>query len=163
MSSFSLAPTPTKVLGLIIVLIFQENPSEKDLNQGTLVIFNLDPSVSNEEVRQIFGAYGEVKEVRMLLQVLITFIMFLSSLYSCWLCFGFYLQIRETPNKKHHKFIEFYDVRASEAALRSLNKSEIAGKRIKLEPSRPGGTRRKYDYDLSPMFLNNNFLIPQLG
>ncbi|CAN6209051.1 unnamed protein product [Urochloa humidicola] len=90
----------------------KDNPSDKDLNQGTLVIFNLDPSVSNEEVRQIFGAYGEVKE------------------------------IRETPNKKHHKFIEFYDVRAAEAALRSLNKSEIAGKRIKLEPSRPGGTRR---------------------
>ncbi|KAL5212144.1 hypothetical protein ABZP36_022991 [Zizania latifolia] len=90
----------------------KENPSDKDLNQGTLVIFNLDPSVSNEEVRQIFGIYGEVKE------------------------------IRETPNKKHHKFIEFYDVRAAEAALRSLNKSEIAGKRIKLEPSRPGGTRR---------------------
>uniref|UniRef100_A0A0D9VKB2 RRM domain-containing protein n=1 Tax=Leersia perrieri TaxID=77586 RepID=A0A0D9VKB2_9ORYZ len=90
----------------------KENPSDKDLNQGTLVIFNLDPSVSNEEVRQIFGTYGEVKE------------------------------IRETPNKKHHKFIEFYDVRAAEAALRSLNKSEIAGKRIKLEPSRPGGTRR---------------------
>uniref|UniRef100_K3XVD0 RRM domain-containing protein n=1 Tax=Setaria italica TaxID=4555 RepID=K3XVD0_SETIT len=90
----------------------KENPSDKDLNQGTLVIFNLDPSVSNEEVRQIFGAYGEVKE------------------------------IRETPNKKHHKFIEFYDIRAAEAALRSLNKSEIAGKRIKLEPSRPGGTRR---------------------
>ncbi|GJN06139.1 hypothetical protein PR202_ga23835 [Eleusine coracana subsp. coracana] len=95
----------------------KENPSDKDLNQGTLVIFNLDPSVSNEDVRRIFGAYGEVKE------------------------------IRETPNKKHHKFIEFYDVRASEAALRSLNKSEIAGKRIKLEPSRPGGTRRKYDYE----------------
>ncbi|CAL5045179.1 unnamed protein product [Urochloa decumbens] len=100
----------------------KENPSDKDLNQGTLVIFNLDPSVSNEEVRQIFGAYGEVKE------------------------------IRETPNKKHHKFIEFYDVRAAEAALRSLNKSEIAGKRIKLEPSRPGGTRRnlmqQHGYDL---------------
>lgn len=58
------------------------------------------------------------------------------------------MQIRETPNKKHHKFIEFYDVRAAEAALRSLNKSEIAGKRIKLEPSRPGGTRRKYGFVL---------------
>jgi RNA recognition motif-containing protein len=50
---------------MIAVLILQENPSDKDLNQGTLVIFNLDPSVSNEQVRQIFGAYGEVKEVRM--------------------------------------------------------------------------------------------------
>ncbi|XP_042434787.1 protein MEI2-like 2 [Zingiber officinale] len=90
----------------------KDNPSDKDVNQGTLVIFNLDPSVSNDDLRHIFGAYGEVKE------------------------------IRETPHKRHHKFIEFYDVRAAEAALRSLNKSDIAGKRIKLEPSRPGGARR---------------------
>ena len=34
-------------------------------------------------------------------------------------------------------------MRAAEAALRALNRSDIAGKRIKLEPSRPGGTRRK--------------------
>ncbi|XVF14496.1 hypothetical protein REPUB_Repub09cG0065200 [Reevesia pubescens] len=90
----------------------KDNPSEKDINQGTLVVFNLDPSVSNDDLRQIFGAYGEVKE------------------------------IRETPHKRHHKFIEFYDVRAAEAALRALNRSDIAGKRIKLEPSRPGGARR---------------------
>jgi RNA recognition motif-containing protein len=51
-------------------------------------------------------------------------------------------EIRETPHKKHHKFIEFYDVRAAEAALKALNRSDIAGKRIKLEPSRPGGARR---------------------
>ena len=43
--------------------MFQDNPSEKDINQGTLVVFNLDPSVSNDDLRQIFGAYGEVKEV----------------------------------------------------------------------------------------------------
>ncbi|XP_006360001.1 protein MEI2-like 2 [Solanum tuberosum] len=90
----------------------KENPSEKDINQGTLVVFNLDPSVSNEDLRQIFGVYGEVKE------------------------------IRETPHKRHHKFIEFYDVRAADAALKALNRSDIAGKRIKLEPSRPGGARR---------------------
>ncbi|KAA8526209.1 hypothetical protein F0562_008052 [Nyssa sinensis] len=90
----------------------KDNPSEKDINQGTLVVFNLDASVSNDDLRQIFGAYGEVKE------------------------------IRETPHKRHHKFIEFYDVRAAEAALKALNRSDIAGKRIKLEPSRPGGARR---------------------
>ncbi|KAL5979534.1 Protein MEI2-like 2 [Asimina triloba] len=90
----------------------KENPSEKDINQGTLVVFNLDSAVSNDELRQIFGVYGEIKE------------------------------IRETPHKRHHKFIEFYDVRAAEAALRALNRSDIAGKRIKLEPSRPGGARR---------------------
>ncbi|XP_031475062.1 protein MEI2-like 4 isoform X2 [Nymphaea colorata] len=90
----------------------KDNPSEKDINQGTLVVFNLDSSVSNDDLRQIFGVYGEIKE------------------------------IRETPHKRHHKFIEFYDVRAADAALRALNRSDIAGKRIKLEPSRPGGARR---------------------
>ncbi|XP_031475063.1 protein MEI2-like 4 isoform X3 [Nymphaea colorata] len=101
----------------------QDNPSEKDINQGTLVVFNLDSSVSNDDLRQIFGVYGEIKE------------------------------IRETPHKRHHKFIEFYDVRAADAALRALNRSDIAGKRIKLEPSRPGGARRlmqqiSHDLDL---------------
>lgn len=45
---------------------FQDNPSEKDVNQGTLVVFNLDASVSNDDLLQIFGAYGEVKEVQYL-------------------------------------------------------------------------------------------------
>jgi RNA recognition motif-containing protein len=39
----------------------KENPSEKDVNQGTLVVFNLDPNVTNEELMEIFGKYGEVK------------------------------------------------------------------------------------------------------
>ncbi|XP_043707545.1 protein MEI2-like 4 isoform X4 [Telopea speciosissima] len=98
----------------------KDNPSEKDINQGTLVVFNLDSSVSNDDLRQIFGVYGEIKE------------------------------IRETPHKCHHRFIEFYDVRAAEAALRALNRSDIAGKRIKLEPSRPGGARRCLMQQFSP-------------
>ncbi|CAM8882690.1 unnamed protein product [Rhodiola kirilowii] len=92
----------------------KDNPSEKDINQGTLVVFNLDASVSTDDLRRIFGAYGEVKE------------------------------IRETPHKRHHKFIEYYDARAAEAALKALNRCDIAGKRIKLEPSRPGGIRRNF-------------------
>lgn len=51
------------ILFLLPVVPNQDNPSDKDINQGTLVVFNLDPSVSNEDLRQIFGAYGEVKEV----------------------------------------------------------------------------------------------------
>jgi RNA recognition motif-containing protein len=38
---------------------------------------------------------------------------------------------------KHLKFVEFYDVRAAEAALRALNRVEISGKQIKLEPGHP--------------------------
>eukprot|EP01118_Nematostelium_gracile_P011773 TRINITY_DN4235_c0_g1_i4.p1 TRINITY_DN4235_c0_g1~~TRINITY_DN4235_c0_g1_i4.p1 ORF type:complete len:720 (+),score=121.49 TRINITY_DN4235_c0_g1_i4:327-2486(+) len=90
----------------------KENPSEKDQNQGTLVVFNLDPSTTNDELKHIFEHYGEIKEVR------------------------------ETPNKKHHKFIEFYDVRDADKAMKALNKSDIRGKKIKIEPSRPGGVRK---------------------
>ncbi|KAG8365787.1 hypothetical protein BUALT_Bualt17G0008100 [Buddleja alternifolia] len=90
----------------------KENPSEKDINQGTVVVFNLDSSVSNDKLREIFGVYGEIKE------------------------------IRETPHGSHHKFVEFYDVRAAESALRALNRSDIAGKRIILEAGQPGGSKR---------------------
>ncbi|KAK9276193.1 hypothetical protein L1049_005724 [Liquidambar formosana] len=106
----------------------KDNPSDKDINQGTLVVFNLDSSVSNDELRQIFGAYGEIKE------------------------------IRETPHRSHHKFIEFYDVRAADAALRALNRSDIAGKRIKLEPSRPGGTRRCSSQQFPPELEQDEYL-----
>ncbi|KAH6793061.1 MEI2-like protein 5 [Perilla frutescens var. hirtella] len=111
----------------------KENPSDKDINQGTLVVFNLDPSVSNDDLLQIFGAYGEVKE------------------------------IRETPHKRHHKFVEFYDIRAAEAALKSLNKSDIAGKRIKLEPSRPGGARRSLLLHLNPELEKDERTLHKVG
>ena len=47
------------------------------------------------------------------------------------------MQIYETPEMNQHKFIEFYDVRSAEAALHALNRSDIAGKQIKLEPGHP--------------------------
>lgn len=91
----------------------KDNPSEKDINQGTLKVFNLDSSVSNDDLHQVFGVYGEIKEI----------------------C--------ETPCGSNHKFIEFYDVRAAEAALHAVNWGEFAGKMIKveLEPSHPAGSR----------------------
>ncbi|XP_044461949.1 protein MEI2-like 4 isoform X2 [Mangifera indica] len=90
----------------------KENPLEKDINPGTLVVFNLDASVSNEELHQIFGVYGEIKE------------------------------IHETTEQGHHKFIEFYDIRAAEAALQALNRINIAGKQIKVEPSHHRGSKQ---------------------
>ncbi|XP_039001432.1 protein MEI2-like 1 [Hibiscus syriacus] len=92
--------------------LFEENACEKDVDQGMLVVFNPDSSVSTDELQQIFGAFGEIKE------------------------------IRDAPNKHNHKVIEFYDVRAAEAALNALNRSNGAGKQVKLEPSRLGGVRR---------------------
>ncbi|CAA6668322.1 unnamed protein product [Spirodela intermedia] len=98
----------------------KDNQFESDINQGTLEILNLDFSVSNDDLLQIFGIYGDIKE------------------------------IRETPHKRHHKFIEFYDVRAAEAALHSLNGSGIPGKKIKLIPSRPGVPRWSATQQPSP-------------
>ncbi|KAL6634456.1 hypothetical protein ACP70R_027127 [Stipagrostis hirtigluma subsp. patula] len=89
----------------------KDNPADKDINQGMVVVFNVDPSVTNDNLHKIFGDYGEIMEIR-------------------------------DAQKGHHKIIEFYDVRAAEAAVRALNRSELVGKKIRLVTSRPGGTRR---------------------
>ncbi|ELP95275.1 hypothetical protein EIN_430810 [Entamoeba invadens IP1] len=87
--------------------------SDTEQNQGTLVVFNLDASCTNETIKQLFLQYGDVKE------------------------------IRETPNKRHHKFVEFFDLRDAAKAEAALNHAEFCGKRLKLEPSRPGGIRQR--------------------
>ncbi|KAK2417852.1 protein MEI2 [Trifolium repens] len=88
------------------------NASEKDIGHGTLMISCLDPSVLKNELKHIFGFYGETKE------------------------------IYEYPDMNHIKYIEFYDVRGAEASLRSLNRICIAGKHIKLEPGHPKNATR---------------------
>ena len=47
----------------MLVALYQDTPYENDENQSTLVVFNFESSVSNDELRHIFGAYGEIKEV----------------------------------------------------------------------------------------------------
>ncbi|KAL5188685.1 Protein MEI2-like 4 [Glycine soja] len=89
------------------------NAPEKDIGHGTLMLSGLDSPVLDDELKQIFGFYGEIKE------------------------------IYEYPEMNNHKFIEFYDVRAAEAALRALNKIDISGKQIKLEPGHPSLGRGK--------------------
>ncbi|KAK2974181.1 hypothetical protein RJ640_021472 [Escallonia rubra] len=76
----------------------KDNLSGENINQGTLTVSNLDSSVSNAEIRQIFGNFGEIKE------------------------------IHATPQNNHDTRIEYHDIRAAEAALHSLNGSSIAGK-----------------------------------
>lgn len=110
----------------------KDNPSEKDINQGMLVVFNVDPSVTNDDIHQIFSDYGEIKA------------------------------IRDAPHKGHHKIIEFYDVRAAEAAVRALNRSDLAAKKIKLVTSRLGGTRRLTQH-MSPELVQDEFSVCKLG
>ncbi|KAJ4894833.1 Protein MEI2-like 5 [Raphanus sativus] len=127
MAMRSLQNTPLRRRNLDIHFsIPKDNPSEKDMNQGTLVVFNLDPSMTKDDLYVIFGAYGEIRE------------------------------IRETPQRRHHKFVEFYDVRDAEAALKALNRCEIAGRRIKVEHSRPGGARRSLMLQLNQESENDD-------
>lgn len=56
-----------------------------------------------------------------------------------------------------YKFIEFYDVRAAEAALHALNKSEISGKQIKIEPSHPRGSNATWWLFFSSSFYSSFF------
>lgn len=61
--------------------------------------------------------------------------------------------------QKHHKFIEFFDVRDAEKAMRYLNRTELPGnkgKKIKIEPSKPGGARRSMMYRHSPPMMSSN-------
>ncbi|KAI9071249.1 hypothetical protein K1719_014705 [Acacia pycnantha] len=109
------------------------NSPEKDISHGRLLLSGLDSSVSQDEILQIFGFYGEIKE------------------------------IYQSPETNYDKFIEFYDVRAAEAALRALNKSEIAGKQIKLEPSHPRGSSATSLMQQSQKGQNESDLSQSMG
>ncbi|KAI3698522.1 hypothetical protein L2E82_42135 [Cichorium intybus] len=78
-------------------------------NQGTIVVFNLEPNIATGTLKEIFEAYGCVKE------------------------------IRGTPSKKNQRFVEFYDTRGAAKALMNMNGKEIDGKTVVVEFSRPGG------------------------
>ncbi|GLU06122.1 hypothetical protein SLE2022_231800 [Rubroshorea leprosula] len=114
-------PLPPPACGLIAgqavwahFVIPASNTVPDGNNQGTVVLFNLDPAVSASQLKEIFHAFGAIKEVR------------------------------ETPGKKHQKFVEFYDVRDAAKALKEMSGKEINGKQIVIEFSRPGGYNRKF-------------------
>lgn len=88
-------------------------PGPEGHNQGTLVVFNLDADIDTSMLISIFEAFGAVKE------------------------------LRETPTKRQHKFVEFFDVRDAARALEKMDGQEIGGKRVKIEFSRPGGQTRR--------------------
>ncbi|XP_019088305.1 PREDICTED: protein MEI2-like 1 isoform X1 [Camelina sativa] len=91
--------------------ISKENPSENDTSKGALLVNNLDSSISNQELNRLVKSYGEIKE------------------------------IRRTMHDNPQIYIEFFDVRAAEAALSGLNGLEVAGKQLHLVPTCPEGTR----------------------
>ncbi|MCO5571613.1 hypothetical protein L7F22_025359 [Adiantum nelumboides] len=84
-------------------------PCTDNNNQGTLVLFNVDPDVALQELQKVFEIYGDVRE------------------------------LRKAPTKHQHKFVEYYDTRDAKAAWAALNGQEVCGKCVKIEFSRQGG------------------------
>ncbi|OIV97495.1 hypothetical protein TanjilG_11019 [Lupinus angustifolius] len=99
-------------------------------NQGTIVVFNLDREVSAKNVRQVFETFGPIKE------------------------------LRERPNKKNQRLIEFYDIRDAANALKNMDGKKIHGKVVVIEYSREGEHNRKFYHSNKPINLNDNVLSP---
>lgn len=98
----------------------------KPPNNGTIVIFHLPTAITDNELSSIFSQFGEIR------------------------------QIRSTPLKQNQKFIEFYDVRNAELALKSMNGQSIKKSRISIEFSLPGGFRK------NGASLNKNVCFPTI-
>ena len=101
----------------------KDNPSEEEQNNGTLFVRNLDASVTTEDIKAKFGKYGPIKEVR------------------------------STPGKRGHRFVEFYDTRHAKNAMDAENNTLLRGNIITIELSRPGGQYQR--------LLRHGFTQPQ--
>ncbi|WIA33756.1 hypothetical protein OEZ86_006871 [Tetradesmus obliquus] len=66
------------------------------VNQGVVVVYNLDPDTTEEQLVWIFSRFGDVKD------------------------------IQQAPIRSNQKFIEFWDVRHAAAALRAMNRAELS-------------------------------------
>ena len=106
----------TKFRGNTITISFAPLPvildPKKPPNNGTIVIFKLPPGITDDQIRTIFGQFGEIR------------------------------QIRGTPSKSQQKFVEYFDTRAAEAALINMGGKYVMGCRVSIEFSLPGGSRR---------------------
>lgn len=86
--------------------------TKKPPNNGTIVIFHLPGEATNQVLENIFSKFGEIR------------------------------QIRKTPSKRYQRFIEYYDLRAAEEALTTMNGQTIMTSRVSIEFSLPGGYRK---------------------
>jgi protein phosphatase 1 regulatory subunit 42 len=83
--------------------------------QGVVVVYNLDPDTTEEQLVWIFSRFGDVKD------------------------------IQQAPMRSNQKFIEFWDVRHAATALRAMNRAELsrlpaAGPSLSAGPAAAGGS-----------------------
>ena len=66
-------------------------------------------------------------------------------------------ELRETPLKRHQRFVEFFDIRDAARALREMNGKKIQGKRVVIEFSRPGGHGWRFFNAISTTALSSTY------
>lgn len=91
------------------------NDIKKPVNNGTIVIFHIPKDFDENELLEIFSRFGKIR------------------------------QIRSTPSKYYQKFIEFYDIRSAEKALKAFNGKQLNEKcntKVSIEFSHPGGFKK---------------------
>jgi hypothetical protein len=84
-------------------------------NNGTIIIFHLRSAVSNDAIAAEFSVFGEIR------------------------------QIRSAPGKFTQRFIEFFDLRAAQAAVTATRGKKMFNSKIYVEFSLPDGFRRASD------------------
>jgi len=72
-------------------------------------------------------------------------------------------EVRETPLKKHQRFVEFYDVRDASKAMTEMNGKEINGRCIMIEFSRPGGHYCNKKHSVNTNNFNHHHLSLSLN
>ncbi|KAA8529672.1 hypothetical protein F0562_034228 [Nyssa sinensis] len=117
-------------------------------NQGTLVIFNLDSEVQELDLMVLFSVKHEIDLEEEREREYVSFVglnlmgLFphISYAISPWPV----KELRETPLKRHQRFVEFYDVRDAAKAIMEMNGKDIHGKHAVIAFSRPGGHSKRF-------------------
>ena len=105
-----------------LMKIFHYDPSndvKTPVNNGTIVIFRIPSIIDENELYDIFSKFGKIR------------------------------QIRNTPSKDSQKFIEFYDIRSAEKALKRYNGKPLNKKshsKVSIEFSHPSSKKNNHRY-----------------
>jgi hypothetical protein len=103
--------------GQIWVTRFAQPPPVTDVknppNNGTIVLFHLKRGTADAEIYKEFAQYGAIR------------------------------QIRSRPERPTQKFIEFWDVRAADRALKGTKGKIVLNSKVSVDFSLPGGYRKR--------------------
>lgn len=105
----------------LMKIFHYEVPSDikTPVNNGTIVIFRIPSDIDEKDLYDIFSKFGKIR------------------------------QIRNTPSKNSQKFIEFYDIRSAEKALKRYNGKPLLNKshaKVSIEYSHPSSKKNAHKY-----------------